>query len=85
MSAAHVLQEDWRDYDDRKIRDRRDSKDFACTEQWEVDYLVGKILKTHPGVSDAAARQAITDCCKRVGAPHPRPAFVECVMKGLGY
>lgn len=78
-----ILNEDWSDYDNRKIRDRRDAKDFACTETWEVDYLVLKIRKVYPTYSEVTVRNAIAACCKRVGAPHPRKAFVECVMQNL--
>ena len=42
---SKVLNEDWSDYDNKKIKGRLDSKDFACTEQWEVDFLISKIRK----------------------------------------
>ena len=80
---ARVLNEDWSDYDNRKIRDRRDSKDFSCTESWEVNYLLGKIRKVYPVYSEETIRNAIKACCQSVGAPHPRRSFVECVMKRL--
>ena len=67
-------------YDNRKIRGPLDTKDFACTESWEVDYLVSKIRKVY---GEGAIRNAITSCCKTVGAPHPRKAFLECVMQKL--
>jgi hypothetical protein len=78
-----VLNEDWSDYDNRKIRDLRDAKDFACTESWEVDYLVSKIRKVYPTYNENTIRNAISSCCRTVGAPHPRKAFVECVMQRL--
>lgn len=80
---ARILSEDWSDYDDRKIRDGRDAKDFACTEEWEVNYLVKKISKVYPQFSESNIRSAIAACCRTIGSPHPRKAFVECVMKRL--
>ncbi len=29
-----ILSEDWEDYDNRKIRDSRDSRYFSCEEPW---------------------------------------------------
>jgi len=80
---TRVLNEDWSEYDNRKIRGRRDSKDFACTESWEVDFLVSKIKKVYPDYSESTIRSAIAACCRTVGSPHPRRPFVECVMKRL--
>ena len=81
--AHKILNEDWSDYDDRKIRDRRDARHFSCTEAWEVNYLVDKIKKAYPLYSDQNIRSAIGTCCAILGAPHPRRPFVECVMKRL--
>lgn len=83
MSINKIL-EDWSDYDNKKIRDQRDSKDFACSESWEVDYLVNKIKKNNPGLTESQIRNAISECCKIFKAPHPRRQFVECVAKRLG-
>ncbi len=81
--AQKVLSENWTDYDNKKIRDYRDAKDFACSESWEVDYLVNKISKVSPQYSEIRIRQAIKTCCSTIRAPHPRKAFVECVMERL--
>lgn len=78
-----ILNEDWSDYDNRKIRDRWDAKDFSCTETWEVNYLVEKIRKVYPFYIDQNIRSAIVNCCAALGSPHPRKPFVECVMKRL--
>lgn len=83
MSLKLIL-EDWSDYDNRKIRDRRDAKDFACTESWEVDYLKNKIRKHYPYLSEATILNAIKSCCSEIRSPHPRKPFVECVAKKLG-
>lgn len=76
-----ILNEDWSDYDNRK-KVHTDARYFACTESWEVDYLARKIMKVS-GYCEAGIRNVITNCCRTVGSPHPRPAFVECVMKRL--
>ncbi len=78
-----VLNEDWSDYDNRKIRDSRDARFFACTETWELDYLVNKIRKVYPQYSEYIIRITITTCCRTVGSPHPRWEFVECVIRRL--
>lgn len=84
MSTYSVLNnENWSDYDDRKKRGGSDARNFACTESWEVDYLVNKIHKQHRTSKDQI-RVAIKACCVEIGSPHPRPAFVECVMRRLG-
>ena len=77
------LNEDWEDYDNRKIRDRRDRAFFSCEEPWEVDYLVKVIRKHKPFTSEATIRQAISACCNIVSGPRPRREFVTCVMNRL--
>lgn len=83
MSKQLIFNEDWPEYDDRKKRGGSDHRNFACTEPWEVDYLVNKIHKRYPAISTERIRAAIKKCCAEIRAPHPRPAFVECVMKRL--
>ena len=78
-----ILNEDWSDYDNRKIWGRPDAKDFLCTEIMEVNYLLGKIGRIYPSYEEAEIRNAIRTCCMALGAPHPRAAFVTCVMKKL--
>ena len=80
---SNQVLENWSDYDNRKIRDKRDGNYFACEEQWERDYLIGKIQKVYPQYSRVTIENAINQCCKTVPAPRPRKTFVECVMKRL--
>jgi hypothetical protein len=84
MSIHAILNEDWSEYDDRKKRGGSDYRNFACSESWEVDYLVRKIHKQHPEVSTERIRTAIKGCCETINTPRPRPRFVECVLKRLG-
>jgi hypothetical protein len=84
MSTNSILDESWSDYDDRKKRGGSDHRNFACTESWEVDYLVDKIRKRHPHLTSEQIKAAISVCCKETKAPHPRPEFVRCVLKRLG-
>jgi hypothetical protein len=83
MSLNKILNEDWAEYDNRKIRDERDGKFFACTEKWEVEYLKNTIKKHYPEKTEIAISLAITQCCISTSSPHPRTAFVECVLKRL--
>lgn len=78
-----VLNEDWEDYDNRKIRDRRDSAFFSCEEPWEVDYLVGKLRRRFPLKTDSAIKEAIATCCRSIPGNKPRRKFVECVVDRL--
>lgn len=78
-----ILNEDWTDYDDRKIRDKRDSNFFACSESWEVNYLINKIRKHYPMYTESQIKNAIAACCNAIAAPRPRKQFVECVMLRL--
>jgi hypothetical protein len=82
MPAKQVLAEDWSEYDNKKKKGV-DAHFFACTEAWEVDYLVKKIRNGHPEYSELSIRNAIASCCKSLGAPHPRDKFVECVFSKL--
>ncbi len=43
--SREILNEDWYEYDNKKIRDNRDKSKFSCEEKWEVDYLVKKNFK----------------------------------------
>jgi len=79
---AKVLNEDWSEYDNKKKK-ATDANFFACTESWEVDYLVRVIKKAYPVYSDTAIRGAISACCIQVGGNHPRDKFVACVMQRL--
>jgi hypothetical protein len=78
----HILEEDWSEYDNRKITDKKDAGFFSCEESWEVDYLTKKIRK-NINRADWEIRQAIADCCKSVTGNKPRKEFVECVMTKL--
>ncbi len=81
--ATNVLNQDWSDYDDKKRRGFSDTKDFACTEQWEINYLLSKIKRLYPLYPDQHILTAIATCCQTLKSPHPRKPFVECVMKRL--
>ena len=77
-----VLNEDWSDYDNKKIRDNRDARFFSCEESWEVEYLLKKISR-YVSKADWQIRQAISECCKSISGNKPRKALVECVMAKL--
>lgn len=77
-----VLNSDWSDYDDKK-KTRVDARFFACSEPWEVEYLVNKIHRLYPQHSKGTIKMAIQSCCRSLGTNHPRKEFVECVMTKL--
>ena len=64
--AHPILSEDWSDYDNRKIKDKRDGRFVSCEESWEVEYLLGKIRKYARKKTDVEIKAAIASCCKTV-------------------
>lgn len=84
MTSLYVLNENWSDYDERK-KQYGDTRYFSCTESWEVNFLVDKIHHTHPAYSNEMILAAIRACGNILGAPYPRPAFIQCVLKRLEY
>jgi hypothetical protein len=83
MSLQKVL-EDWNDYERRKSRAEPDTSYFACSESWEVSYLVDKIKKIYPLRSGEEIHKAILQCCKEEPVPHSRRIFVKAVLNTLG-
>jgi hypothetical protein len=81
--ANHPIFENWSDYDDKKKK-HSDASFFACTESWERTYLIDKIKRLYPSLSDDSIKQAIETCCKTLNSPHPREPFVNCVLARLG-
>jgi len=79
--AHKILEEDWSDYDKRKLT-FQDRLFFSCDERWEVEYLIKKI-KNHTTKTEAQIRLAIGSCCVIVPGNKPRDKFVECVMARL--
>jgi hypothetical protein len=82
--SLKVLTEDWSDYDNRKMRDRQDTRYFAFTENWELDYLVRKYKKAHPYLTESVIKTAISECCMITRQPKPREQFIRCVSERLG-
>jgi hypothetical protein len=82
MPGTPILYDDWKDYDNRKSRDKCDSSTFSCETSWEVRYLISKIRKHHP-FPEAAIRDAIIACSHLFPIPIPRVAFVQRVMQKL--
>ena len=82
--SLKVLGEDWSDYESRKIRDRHDTRFFAVTENWELDYLIRKYKKAHPYLTETAIKTAISECCGKTTAPRPREQFIHCISERLG-
>jgi hypothetical protein len=83
MSTQKILNEDWTDYDNKKIIDKRDRRYFSCEETWEVEYLIKYIKKHYPLHADSQIRSAIKVCCNSTNAPRPRREFIDCVVSKL--
>ncbi len=84
MSIQKILNENWSDYDDRKMKSGSDSQNFAVTEEWEISYLVNKLVRYYPFIQQATIRTAIQLCASSTPPPHPRNEFIECVANRLG-
>jgi hypothetical protein len=83
MSGIRILNENWEDYNDRKVRDHHDPELFNCNETWEVDFLVSKIRRVYRHFSEELIINAIKVCCNNVNNSRPRKDFVNCVMMRL--
>jgi hypothetical protein len=81
MNTNEILT-DWEDYDNKKKKGQ-DANFFSCTEEWEVEYLIKKIKAYNPHLERNNILGAIQLCCRTVSAPHPRKAFVNCVLLRL--
>jgi hypothetical protein len=81
MSLATIM-ENWSEYDNKKKKSE-DSRFFACTESWEVEYLISRITKVYPYKSKESIKAVIEACCKQINAPRPREKFVQCVLTRL--
>jgi len=81
--AHPILSEDWSDYDQKKIRDKRDGGFVSCEESWEVEYILRKVRKYAPRKTDEQIKAAISHCCLTIKGNKPRGPFMECVMARL--
>ena len=80
MSGIRILNENWEDYNDRKIRENYDPMAFSCKDKWEVEFLAGKIRRVYSHYSEELIMNAIKACCNNIDGPRPRKDFVNCVM-----
>ena len=83
MSGIRILNENWEEYNERKINEQSDPAEFVCTEKWEVDFLTGKIRRVYAHYSEELIKNAIKACCNNVQVSRPRKDFVNCVMMRL--
>lgn len=80
MSGLRILNENWEDYNNRKIRENHDPLSFMCKEKWEVDFLIEKIRRIYSHFPEELIKNAIKACCNNIERPRPRKDFVNCVM-----
>jgi len=84
MSLFKILNEDWSDFIDKKIKDGRDSDFFYGNDIWDVEYLKCKIKKHHQLLSEMFIKRTIIACGEELKSPCPRTKFIECVAHKLG-
>ena len=79
-----ILSHDWKDYDQRKVRERRNINMFSCANAWERRYLASKINLLYPQFDMESINRAIEMCCNAGGARDvTRESFVQCVAGEL--
>ena len=83
MSGIKILNDNWEDYNNRKIRENHDPAMFSCSENWEVDFLAAMIRRVYRHFSEELIKNAIKMCCTNVKDTRPRKDFVNCVMMRL--
>ena len=83
MHGNTVINDDWKDYDKRKLRERSGNQVFRCDHEWEVNYLHSKIRKLYPAIAPNAIHEAIKTCCVSMPLPLLREMFVQYVMQQL--
>lgn len=82
MAGKNILEGDWQDYDDRKLRDNQDKEIFLCDETWERNFLINKIHLEYPEYAEIEIRKAVSACCEIVLGGR-REELVNCVMRRL--
>lgn len=83
MPLQHVLS-NWEDYDDYKAINGSNPRYFTYTDQWEVDYLIGKLKGDQNILTREEITKAIAFCGNLFRTPPPRRLFVQCVLLQLG-
>lgn len=77
----HRVLEHWEEYE---LRKQEEANTFRTSEQWEVDFLLQKILLHFPYFEVSRVRRAIMLCGTRFGGTVARRDLVECTMMRLG-
>ncbi len=83
MTIYLVLQ-NWSDYDNLKLKMGKEPRQFICSENWEVEYLVKKIRNIYPFIKDESIKEAIMTACNQLSLPHLREDFVREVLSLMG-
>ena len=83
MPGTILLQHDWKDYDKRKMREKRSTMMFCCKQPWEARYLASKILQLYPDITIDAVHRQILLCCMDMPQPVAREEFINQVMLKL--
>jgi len=80
MPAKILLLHDWKDYDNRKIREKHSTMIFCCRQQWESRYLASKIKQLYPERNMEQIHEIIRKCCNENAEFMAREEFVKLVM-----
>jgi hypothetical protein len=84
MPGAIILNEDWSEYDKRKMANSEEVHLFNCKEGWEATYLFNVLQKRFDFLlSETTVLKAIDSTCKEMDEPVSREYFLDEVMLKL--
>ena len=72
----------WKDLDDKLARGGVDASKVACSEEWELDYVIDTIKEIYD-CDEFKAKAVADECCNEVQPPRPRQDFCKCVARKM--
>ncbi len=84
VMQSEILNTDWSEYDERKVKVTKSLKDFNPHSGWEVNFLVNKIVGAHPEVDPMTVKIAIYTYSQSMKPPYWREQIVEWIEKRVG-
>lgn len=82
MKLEQILN-DWSEYDQYKSSRDEAKGSFLTEDNWEVHFLIKKILEHQPDMTQQHILDAILTCGRTISKPRQRKLLVQCVMTRL--
>ncbi len=80
MKVKNILLDDWSEYDNRKLRNNKEVYFVDFNHEWEVEYIIEKIKKFDPYMSNGQILDAITACYLKLSNPINRKQCLEYII-----